>query len=188
MKNVTVQKKGFVANHATGLYAPERITIKSELVEIKIPAGTTKATIQLPDFQNLRNTLIMDIEAYYQEILPVSPITNGQPCIPLSLMKVVFLTLESYNAKRFSWRRPLIDYKQKYTFVIGDAPIVDDIVNDNRRPFFGQRINYSKSEILIADLSLVDAEEDQSILLNIFYCDLPKEEDKDSQATFRNRK
>jgi hypothetical protein len=164
------------------VYSVSRLTVKSETIQIIIPAGTTLTKFQLPDQQNLRNTFIMDIEAYYAEILPKSILT-GDAIIPLALMKSIFFTLQSYNGKNFVWQRPLIDYKYKNTFSIDPS----DFQNFNLTRFNGQRINYPKSYIEIADPTLVSPTVRQVVFLNIYYRETDKTAEKDKGATFRNR-
>lgn len=172
------------------VYAISRLMQKCEVIEILIPAGTTKTKIQLPDQQNLRNTHIMDIEAFYSEILPKS-ILSLNDLIPLTLMKSVFLTLQSYNGKNFQWQRPLIDFKYKAN-VITNGPVdngllIADIQNYNLTRFNGQRVNYPKSYIEIADPTLINANVTQSVFLNIYYREEDKVAKEDKKATFKNR-
>jgi hypothetical protein len=170
---MAVAKKGQGSKEA-------RYLVKSELIEVVIPAntgGTPKTKIQLPDNPNLRETRLMGIETYPSEILPVS-IVSRTPCVPYSLLRSIFLTLQGYNGKNFQWQDPLVDYVN-----------IAAVVNWTEFPhtYVGQRVNYPKSYIEIADAALISTVVDQVVAFRIFYKEFPKVEKKDKKASFRNQ-
>jgi hypothetical protein len=153
------------------------VLIKSELIEVVIPinTGSPKTKIQLPDNQNLRNTHIRAIDTYVFSNMPMS-IVSRNTVVSAALLNSIFLTLQGYNGKNFMWQKPLNKF---LTFG----------VNSDRFPvvFCGQKVNYPKSYIEIADSSLISVLEAQSVILDISYSEFEAVEKADRQASFKNQ-
>lgn len=161
-----------------------RKIVKSELIEVTIPAatpGNTKTKIQLPDNQNLRFSHLMGIRAYPQESIPLS-VASHTVVAPMTLCQSIFLTLQMYNGKNFDWQAPLIDLMQGFNGGGGGGLglVFPDGYND-------QKVNWPKSYIEIADPTLISTTEAQVVLLRIFYKELSAEEKKDTKANFNKR-
>jgi len=155
-----------------------RKLVKSEVIEIVIPKGSTGSKIQLPDIPNLRNVHLINIETYYQESMPKSPVSSNN-VIPFALARVIFLTLQSYNGKNFMWQRWLISFVNAFNggLIFSWFPIM----------FVGQKVNFPKSYIEIMDITQISATEDQALLLDITYSETAAKEAKDKESNFSNQ-
>jgi len=157
---------------------------KSLLIEVKIPANTNgkpKNKIQLPDEQNLRNTHLFGIETYNETDIPMSIQTHTR-VISEALLKSTFLTLQGYNGKNFAWQIPLIDLYNVFDVASGNP------FNTFPYLFCGQKVNWPKSYIEIADTSLISLTDATVVVFNVYYKELQKVEANDKKANFRNRK
>jgi hypothetical protein len=157
-----------------------RKIVKSELIEVLIPAatpGNTKTKIQLPDNQNLRFSHLMGIRTYVAETIPLS-IGSHTAVIPATMAQSIFLTLQMYNGKNFDWQAPLVDFLQADNGS-GAGLVFPDGYND-------QKVNWPKSYIEIADPTLI-AGTPQVVLLRIFYKELSATEKRDAKANFNKR-
>jgi hypothetical protein len=155
---------------------------KHELVEVVIPAGSTASRYYLPDLPNLRNVHIWNIETYTNLEVPKS-IISGNNVIASDLFRSCFLSLQTYNGKNFLYQRPILTFKTIQT--TGDSAILTcEFYN---KSFVGQKVNYPKSYIEIANPALISSNENQSILLSVEYSDIAAIEANDRKANFRNQ-
>lgn len=158
-----------------------RLIVKSELIEIVIPAnlnGNPKTKIQFPDNQNLRNTHLMGIETYNEPMIPISPLSQGQVVIGPDLMRYIFVTLQGYNGKNFVWQMPLQEFVNLAAITVwNEFPVV----------FAGQKVNWPKSYIEISDSAQISTVNAQSVLFNIYYKEFEKVEAKDKKASFKKQ-
>lgn len=159
------------------------ILYKHELVEVIIPAGSTLSKYYLPDLPNLRNVHLWNIEVFSSDEIPKS-IISGNAVISPSLMKSAFLTLQSYNGKNFVYQRPfpLFKYIQNIFAIAANS-----LTEFYPRSFVGQKVNYPKSYVEIADTSLISGVAAQCILLSVEYSDIAAIEAKDRTAEFGNQ-
>jgi len=157
-----------------------RRVVNSELIQVIIPAGTTRTKFQLPDQQNLRNVKLMGIVAYTLSEVPVSIIGLGG-LVSLAQLKSCFLTLQAYNGENFSWQVPLIALRN-----MGDGLTT---MQSSPRVFNNQRVNYPKSYIEIADISIFPpiGTPDVVVLLEVFYIHSNKKQRKQDAAEFRKQ-
>jgi len=149
----------------------------SELIEIVIPAGTTKTKFQFPDQQNLRDTHILGLTTFTNDIVPVS-IVSDNPVALLPFLKKVFVTLQAYNGENFAWQKPavkLIDQEASTTF-------------DNYAPeaFTKQRVNWPKSYIEIAAGAIIPVV-DTVVIFEVNYLKASAAERKQRESKFRKR-
>ena len=151
---------------------------KSELIEIIIPKGSTTSKFQLPDIPNLRNVHLTNIEIYTEHIIPKS-ILSGNALISEALMKSCFLTLQAYNGKNFMWQKPFFAFVNMFDGV--------SFFTWFPTMFVGQKVNYPKSYFEIADIALIPADVDTSVLIDISYCEVAAVANKDKKAGFRNQ-
>jgi hypothetical protein len=156
----------------------QRIEIKEELIEIAIPPNTpatVKSKIQFPDNQNLRFTHLLGMEVFHFADFPTSIVTKSTT-ISLAVLKSIFITLQAYNGKNFVWQDPAITYHFNATINESFASV-----------FAGQKLNYPKSYIEIADTSLLSTTETQVLPIRIFYREYDAVERKDAKASFTNQ-
>lgn len=160
-----------------------RVEIRSELIEVVIPMnnGQPKTKIQLPDNQNLRNSHLMGIETYTDELIPLSIVTKA-PVVPVALMQSIFLTLQDYNGVNFASQDPILDYVNM-AFITGGTPYSNFPIK-----FAGQKVNYPKSYIEIADSTLISTDTNQVVLFKIYYRYFEAVERQMQKANFRKKK
>jgi hypothetical protein len=153
---------------------------KHELIEVVIPVSSTSSKFYLPDLPNLRNVHLWNLATYSFLNTPKS-IISGLPVIPMALLRSCFLTLQTYNGKNFCYQVPLIEFLTLSNIVVGQ--------DNNYQPitFAGQKINYPKSYIEIADTTLISTTESQVILLGDIYSEIKEIAKKDAEANFRNQ-
>jgi len=173
-------------------YSINRLLIYSETLEIIVPKFVVgkgfKSKIKFPLSSNLRNSFIMGMEAYYQQVLPISPISREQKVIPLNLMKVISVSLQQYDGMIFMSEKPLIDLKRKTTFFTSAKMEDSDFKNEYNVQFTDNvRLNWTKCFVDILDTSLVSTTEDQSIIIDVYYRDNPEVMNM-RKATFKNKK
>jgi len=154
-----------------------RREFNTELIEIIIPANTTKFKIQFEDQQNLRNVKLMGINVFTEDMVPISMVSEN-PVATFALLRFIFLTLQAYNGENFVWQKPvptLIDQENAVT-----------IQNYAPTSFTRQRVNWPKSYIEIAagaPIPIVDT----VMLLEVNYIDRPTKEAKRQDARFKKR-
>lgn len=162
--------------------------IKSELIEINVPAAWNKGRIQLPDNQNIRDSYIWHIQAFNNIDMPIS-IIDRKSVISNALFKSTFLTLQAYNGDNFEWQSPLIDLRT--TFNMKNAALADGTnltTEMDPQNYIGQRVNWPNSYVEFADLTLIDGASDRVIPLEIYYSDLSAEvRAADKRASFKKR-
>lgn len=159
-------------------YSP-LLEIKTQLIEIKIPrntVGTVKQKIQFPDEQNLRNSHLLNLEVWHFADFPTSIVTKST-VIDLDVLKSIFITLQDYNGYNFSLQKPAISYHTNGT-----------VAETHPSVFVGQKMNYPKSYIEIADVSKLSVEEDQVLPILITYRLFDEVEKKLREASFRRQK
>lgn len=155
-----------------------RNVINSELVEVFIPGGTTRTKIQLPDQQNLRNIHLMGIEVYDVAMIPIS-IVSSRALVPTALLRSIFLTFQAYNGDNFVWQTPVVAYSNLEPAAFGQQL--------SPRKFNGQRVNWPKSYIEIADLTTVPAAVDTVLLVEVFYRESKLKQEAQDAARFEKR-
>jgi hypothetical protein len=156
-----------------------RKIVKTELVEIVIPASNTLSKIQFPDVPDLRNTHLWNLETYSSQITPLSIISQGQPLVDFTILQRTFITLQSYNGKQFVDRQPLVDFIYNTS-----APF-----QFNPENFIGQRVNYPKSFIQFSDLAIFAGLPQQSIIFKVGYSSsMQIMKDQDLFTTFKGKK
>jgi len=158
----------------------QRKVYKTQVIEVRIPTGSTRTKFQLPDEQNLRYVHLLGIETYTIEELPLSPATNT-PVISPDLMKSISLTLQAYQGENFMWQQPIQGLR---TMDVGGVALIPH--QTFPLAFAGQRVNWPKSYIEIADTSLIPGV-DVVVVLNVYYKEGSAKSRKDAKATFRNR-
>jgi len=159
------------------------ILYKHELVEVNVPAGSTNSKFYLPDLPNIRNVHLWNIELYTGQDVPKS-IISGNNVVPFPLFRSLFLTLQSYNGKNFVYQRPAPTFKYTQNIL---AAAADSLTEFYPRAFAGQKVNWPKSYIEVADVSLISGVEAQTILISIEYSEVESIARKDKQASFRNQ-
>jgi hypothetical protein len=166
-----------------------RRMIRTQLIEILIPPnfGAPKTTLPFPDIPNLRNTYLYHIKAYSSGDIPKS-ILSGNTLIDDQVARSLFVSLQGYNGKLFVSQKPLITLKTSNTTRIGAG--ADSDYNYEVQPvnFTGQKVNWSKSYIELADPGLIGIENSLSVLFKIYYSGFPAFEKKARAASFKNRK
>lgn len=159
-----------------------RLVYRSQLIEVKIPAntGNPKTKLQLPDVPDLRNTYLLGVETYTNDYLPLSIVTRT-PTIDLQLLQSVFLTLQGYDGNNFFSQCPLIDLINVFDANSGDS------YNTFPTVFTKQKVNWPKSYIEIANSALINADQDQVVVFNVYYAKFEKAEAVAKKASFKNR-
>ena len=155
-----------------------RIELKAQLIEIKIPKntiGTVKTKIQFPDEQNLRNSHLMGMEVFRFSDFPKSIVTKST-VIDTDVLETIFITLQDYNGYNFALQDPAITYHD-HGSIAENFPMV----------FAGQKMNYPKSYIEIADVSKLSTEEDQVLPIRVFYRLFDKVEKELRKASFAKK-
>lgn len=155
-----------------------RKLVQTQLIEVVIPKGSTNGKFQLPDEPNLRDVHLHGVELFVSETVPKSILSENNT-IPQTLAKSIFLTLQSYRGKNFMWQRPIVTFLNLSTG--------SNLFTYFASVFAGQRFNCPKSYIEIADISLISAVEDQSLLLEFSYSEIAAVAKKDKQGTFANK-
>jgi len=161
-----------------------RKLIKSEVIEVKIIGGSTTNKIQLPDVPNLRNVHLWNIESWTLQEIPVSILSNT-PLVNQALYNSIFLTLQSYNGKNFMWQKPLLSFKNVSSTIVLPA-VANTFVSWFPTLFAGQKVNWPKSYIEIANVALIPAAT-VVLLLDISYSESEAIEKKDKKASFRKQ-
>lgn len=155
--------------------------VKTELIELVIPANSQVTRFYLPDVQNIRNVHLIGLEIdpdvrdqqtvtrYQQELSSL----NNIPLIDVTNLNRGFLTLQLYNGKNAVQNLPLRKITPNW------------YLGRNYRDFSGQKINWPKSYVEF-NRPLAPAA-DQVLQFVIYYKDALTEEQKDKRANFRNR-
>jgi len=149
----------------------------SELIEIFIPANTTRFKIQFEDEQNLRDTKLMGINVFTDDMVPIS-MASQRPVAAFALLRFSFITLQGYDGENFQWQKPLIS--------LIDQEVENVIQNYEAQAYTKQRVNWPKSYIEIADGAPIPVV-DTVFLFEMNYLLAPTEELKRKEAKFRKR-
>lgn len=162
--------------------------IKSELIDITIPAGWNKGRLQLPDNQNIRDSYIWHIETFNGIDVPYSIISRNT-VIGNALFKKLFLTMQAYDGDNFEWQTPLIDLRTTYN--MRNAALLDGTNQSTEmdpQNYIGQRVNWPNCYLEFVDYASVDPLNNQAVLLEIYYSDLTAaERAEDKKASFKKR-
>ena len=154
--------------------------IKHELIEVVVPANSTATRFQLPDAQNLRNVQTWGIQAYYDNQVPIS-IISQRILVNKKYFTYAFLTLENYAGREFDKQSPLSKFQtieNNMTNTVSECSIQEK----DFKSMCGQRINFPKSYI---DVVLPVAKEiDTVFLLSVYYSDAGE---TFSQTTFNQK-
>lgn len=159
--------------------------IKSELIEVVIPAGFNKPKIELPDNPNLRNSHIWHIETFCSLDITFS-ILSGSPVMPLVLFEGTFLNLNLFQGEIFLWNSPLIDFRTMYNnrnTATGGVFSNTETQPDN---FTGQIVDWSKSYLNFTFAPIVP-DTDLSVLMEVYYTEFRPVENRDKEASFTNK-
>lgn len=148
---------------------------KHEMIEIIVPANSTSTKFQIPDQPNLRDTNILGVEAYTDDVTPKSPL-SGEAVVTETELKSIFLTFQDNAGNEFNKQAPLLQYKTIQSSANG-------FIDRDFKNFAGQVVNYPKSYITmpVALGNVVN----KSVLLSIFYIDKTY---KESRSKFSDRK
>lgn len=148
--------------------------VRHEIVEVVIPALTTKTRFQLPDLQNLRNVKLRNVEVYNSNNVAVTP--TGNPVVTALNMQRAYLTLQSYSGKEFLHEEPLpaLHYQLDGN---GQTELL-------QKEFTNQRVNYPKSYIEFFPVAPPVTQ--FSFLLSVYYVDMTQEE-MNQANTFSNK-
>lgn len=159
---------------------------RSQLVELIIPpnTGAPKTTFYFPDIPNLRNTYLYHIKAYTASDIPAS-ILSKEALISDDIARSLFISLQGYNGKLFCSQKPIITLKTGNTTRIdADGTFLYETQPVN---FTGQKVNWSKSYIELANPALIGAVNTFSVLFKIYYSGFPAYEKEAAKASFKNR-
>jgi len=149
----------------------------TELIEIFIPAGTTKFKIQFEDEQNLRDTKLVGLNVYTDVMVPVSMVSQ-RPVANFALIQHTFVTLQGYDGENFEWQKPLITLIDQETESV--------IQNYEPQAYTKQRVNWPKSYIEIAAGAIIPLV-DTVFLFEANYILAPTKETRRKEARFRKR-
>lgn len=159
-------------------YSP-LVQIKSQLIEIKIPKNTPatlKTKIQFPDEQNLRFSHLMRLEVFHFADFPLSIVTKTK-VIDADVLKTIFITLQDYSGYNFALQDPAITFHTNGTISERQTSV-----------FTGQKMNYPKSYIEIADIAKLSTTEDQVLPIRIFFRLFDAVERAQRKADFNHKK
>ncbi len=149
----------------------------TELIEIFIPANTTRFKIQFEDEQNLRDTKLMGINVLDESMVPISMVSQ-RPVASFALLRFTFMTLQGYDGENFSWQKPLI------TLINQEVESV--IQSYEPEAFTKQRVNWPKSYIEMAAGAPIPGV-DTVFLFEMNYLLDPTSELERKEAKFRKR-
>jgi hypothetical protein len=154
--------------------------IKHELIEVVVPAFSTATRFQLPDAQNLRNVQTWGIQAYYDNQVPIS-IISQRVVVNKKAFVYAFLTLENYSGREFDKQSPLSKFQtieNNMTATTSECSIQEK----DFKSMIGQRINFPKSYVDV--VFPVSKEVDSVFLLSVYYSDAGE---TFSQTTFNQK-
>jgi len=157
--------------------------IKHELVEILIPRGTTQTKFNFPDLPNLRNVKLLGVQAYYNRIIPFSPITQNNLIAKEDFLNC-YTTFVNYAGREFLKQSPNVIF-QTVVNNFFDTDKNATPYEQDFKTFVGQRVNYPKSYVEFSQ-NIADFGKDQSVMYSIYYLD--PLEDKESTTTFKHKR
>jgi hypothetical protein len=139
---------------------------KIKLLELKIPIGSTASEFYIPDQPDLRDVLLQNI-VFVNTLSQVPKTYANQFTVNDPLFQVAFLTLYDMSGFKFVDSIPLIQF---IPFTASGGNLWGNV-------FRGQRVNWTKCFIHIADISLISAVRDEYFQWSVLYTriqDLPK--------------
>lgn len=140
--------------------------IKSQLIEVVFPAGSTATKVQLQDFPYLRGKQIIGIETFTVTDVSVSP--TGKPVMPWSVLIKSFLTLYLNDLQN----------PNNVGEWIQNVPMADlhRVQNGSNEPFVrkmfdmvGQVVYWEKCYISIGSVVTPSLGADTSFLFNVYF-------------------
>jgi len=149
----------------------------TELIEIRIPANTTRFKIQFEDEQNLRDTKLMGINVFTNDMVPISMVSQ-LPVALFALLRFSFITLQGYDGENFEWQKPLIS--------LINQEVESVIQTYEPEAYTKQRVNWPKSYVEIAAGAPIPVV-DTVFLFEMNYILSPTEELRRKEAKFRKR-
>lgn len=157
-----------------------RRVYKSQLIEIIVPAGTTRTKFQFPDEQNLRYSFFMGFAVYDVETMPLSVLSTTD-IVTLAQIRTISVTFQAYGGENFSWQTPAIAYAN-----IGTAGTTQQF---SPRVFAGQLVNWPKSYIELTDASLFPPapDPDRAFLIEAFYKNMTKQDIDEAKTSYNKR-
>jgi hypothetical protein len=161
--------------------------IKHELIEVIIPKGSSATRFQLPDAQNLRKVSTWGIQAYYENIIPKSIISNRK-VLPKTAFQLSFITFENYAGREFDKQAPLAQYQtienNMVSIPFGEGHLTEASIQEKDfKNFVGQKINFPKSYIDSVGKISSDTE-DLVFLISVYYTD---QNETFSRTTFEQK-
>ncbi len=153
---------------------------KSEQVIIKVPKRLPNQVSNIfifPDDQELRNKKLLWIQFYPSEIVPRT--LDNQPIVDNKFLQHCYLTLETYTGVQFVKTKPVVDFMN----IMGSS-----FTQFFNIEFIGQRVNWPKCQIQLADTNLVNDKDDQYILCDVGYMDVTKEATEQMGVSFKDKK
>lgn len=138
--------------------------VKTELVTILIPKANgadTSNIFQFPDDQYIRNKRLMFISVYTEDIVPMY--TDNKKIVTNDFIKNCYITLESYSGVQFIRNMPLIDFQT----MVGSVAAQFQTNN-----FIGQRVNWPKCTITVANAQNVTSIEDRYLIVNVGFTEI----------------
>lgn len=153
---------------------------KHELVEIPIPANTSADKYMIPDQPNLRNVHVMDVVAYYDDILTNAP--SGDLPIDYDVFRKGYLTLQLFNGKEFCHERPLMEM---CSYLGSSDPDDRRVSNMKPKDFNYQKVNWTKSYVQFPGLAI--SESARTLILSVYYCDIVSIEKSDATFEFNTK-
>lgn len=167
--------------------------LKSEIIEIVIPNGSNATQFLVPDQPNLRDTKTLGIQAFYDNIVPQS-ILSQNAVVPKNVFQNSYITLLDYAGIQFCKQLPLVTLQtienglSGYISTTGETEIdhPPTIQEKDFKVFDGQIINWSKCFIAIP-ASISSLGSDVSFLLAIYYEELSPALKNSSKTTFAKK-
>jgi hypothetical protein len=180
--------------------------IKHELIEITIPANTTKTQFKIPEQNNLRNVELLGIQVHVNEITPYSVISQN-PTLSQTVLDKCFLNLINYAGFAFLHIIPILTFQtMRHTNGVvqtsttggtGGAPeeggtggtatsqsTFDDVIYDtDMKDFAGQKTNWPQCFVQFSQDISGDVSVDSVVLISVYYYDPANA--KDSDTPFR---
>jgi len=154
-----------------------RRLINTELIEIVVPAGTTKTKFQFPDQQNIRDAKLQGLQVFTRDMVPTS-ILSDEVVADFAFLSNIFVTLQAYNGENFVWQKPLI------TMINQEAS--GTMENYSPNAYTNQRVNWPKSYIELSS-GIVIPPANSSILFEVNYIEKSAKQRKQNEARFKKQ-
>ena len=156
--------------------------IRSEFVEIIIPAGTTLTRFNFPDIPNLRNSHIWGLQLYTKTTLAKSILSQQDLIDYPDVIKGLYVTLVNYGGKEFLKQQPAQVFLSTFTGLPAGA--IQPMEWDTKA-FVGQKVNYPKSYIEFPQILATAT--DLAVCFSVYYSLPLKEEGAESGYSFGKR-